>query len=200
MTKLYFDPDHACDAVRDERDELRAQVERLKIREETAKAAIAGSEKEIERLRTGWNECQRYMTLSLGREDALRAEVERLKAAVVEIGAAHVAAQAEVERLTKLLSEADEAGSRFMNDAYAFHDERDTARAEVELLKGVRADLNLVIDNLNAEVEALRAAAMKLDEFWITSTYDPETKNVTVRESAFADLRDLLGLKPKTYA
>jgi chromosome segregation ATPase len=98
--------------VEAEYNELRAEVERLKIREETAKAAIAGSEKEIERLRTGWNECQRYMTLSLGREDALRAEVEqlqngvmdleakveRLKAAVVEIGAAHVAAQAEIDQ------------------------------------------------------------------------------------------------------
>jgi len=35
--------------------------------------------------------------------------------------------------------------------------ERDELRAEVELLKGVRTDLNLVIDKQNAEVERLMA-------------------------------------------
>ena len=53
---------------------------------------------------------------------------------------------------------------------------------------------------LHNENERLRTAAMKLDGYWIGDTYDPETKNVSVRESAFAELRDLLGLKPKTYA
>lgn len=54
-------------------------------------------------------------------------------------------------------------------------------------------------DELRTEVERLKAAAMKLDGYWISNTYDPITKNVTVRESAFAELRDLLGLKQKTY-
>ena len=35
--------------------------------------------------------------------------------------------------------------------------------------------------------------------YWVSDTYG-DTKNVSVRETAFAELRNLLGLKPKTYA
>ncbi len=56
------------------------------------------------------------------------------------------------------------------------------------------------VKRLAEENERLRAAAMKLDSYWISDTYSPGKRNVTVRESAFAELRDLLGLKPKTYA
>lgn len=55
------------------------------------------------------------------------------------------------------------------------------------------------IEDLIAEYERLWAAAMKMDGYWINDTYDPSTKNVIVRESAFAELRDLLGLQPKAY-
>lgn len=49
------------------------------------------------------------------------------------------------------------------------------------------------------EHERLLAAAMKLDRYWTQATYGSE-RNVVVRMSAFADLRDLLGLKEKLYA
>lgn len=44
------------------------------------------------------------------------------------------------------------------NKIYVTVDEAELValRAEVELLKGVRADLNLVVDNLNSENERLR--------------------------------------------
>jgi hypothetical protein len=72
------------------------------------------------------------------------------------------------------------------------------AEAEVEGLEAQRAGDDLAIEMLRTENHGLRAAAMKLDGYWVSDTYDLE-KNVVVREAAFAELRDLLGLKPKSY-
>jgi len=81
-TDKTLDPIEVCKAIIAERNELRAEVERLRqVYEHDMTLAAAEGQADYE-------ECRR-----------LKAEVARLKSAVTDLGVLHITAHAEVERL-----------------------------------------------------------------------------------------------------